>query len=315
MIDFPGLLQRWTSKRELVSEPLVVSWSGHSLAYVRARLRADGLYEVTQSGVEYQADDSMDDFVRRLQELGLKSLQARVMLRPEQYQFMQIDTPAVPPQEWRSAARYQVKDMLEAAVEDVTIDVMRVGNGQHRGAGHLFVAAARTEMLKDVMALGEAMQWGITVIDIQETAQRNIQSVLAVQEGRSELAQAALMFIDSNQVLLTISADDELFYSRRLELPSGQINEPLAQRFVVDIQRSLDAWSRSWSSLVLDRVSVFAAERGAEVSEWLTSQLGMAVDSINTKKIFPLFSGVAPAHQLLCLPLLGILLRTESPAL
>ena len=66
---------------------------------------------------------------QRLKGLGLKGAQATIMLRAEQYQLLQIDTPAVPPVELRAAARYQVREMLQTHVDDVTIDVIRVGDG------------------------------------------------------------------------------------------------------------------------------------------------------------------------------------------
>ena len=61
----------------------------------------------------------------------------------------------------------------------------------------------------------------ISVIDIQEMAQRNLQSALAKQAGQMGRAEAALMLADGQQALLTISVNEELFYTRRLDLPKG----------------------------------------------------------------------------------------------
>ena len=325
---------RWPFQRTATSDQLVVSWSGKTLVYVLAQLRPDGTYQVTQAGVEQQGHDSQESFVRRLQGLGLKGRQARVMLRPAQYQFMQIEAPVVAPEELRSAARYQIKDLLEGNVNDFTLDVMRVGDGQQQGAGHLFVAAAPNEMLKSIIELSDAMQWSVRVIDIQEASQRNMQLARVDTEIEPTIADAALVFSDERQVLLTVSANKELFYSRRLELPMGLFSsadlanltplfsisrdleaDPLAQRFVVDIQRSLDALRRTWSSIRLDGMRVFAADRSAEVSAWLGQQLGLKVEALNPKSLFAGFDGIASAHQVLCLPLLGVLLRTERRAL
>ena len=325
---------RWPFKRPEYSDQLVVSWSDQTLVYVLAKLRPDGTYQVTQSGEEQQGEDSFENFVRRLQGLGLKGRPARVMLRPVQYQFLQIEAPAVTPEELRSAARYQIKDLLEAHVDDVTLDVMRVGDGQQQGAGHLFVAAASNEMLKSIIELSDALQWSVSVIDIQESSQRNIQLALVGREGGRFMADAALVFSDERQVLLTVSANDELYYSRRLELPAGLFSsadlsnstpqfstsrdlevDPLAQRFVAELQRSLDALRRTWSLIRLDGMRVYAAERSEDVSVWLGQQLGLKVDSMNVNALFPGFDGIASAQQASCLPLLGVLLRTESRAL
>ncbi len=361
---------RWPWQRQSSGDQLVVSWSGQALAYVRARARPDGAYEVLKFGVERQGVDNTEDFVRRLQGLGLKGLQARVMLRPEQYQLLQIDAPAVPPEELRSAARYQIKEMLEVHIDDVTLDVMRVGDGQHKGAAHLFVVAATNAVVRGVLDLGDAMQWAISVIDIQETAQRNIQSALARRDGVAERATAGLVLVDGQQAVLTISANEELFYSRRFELPEGLLqaswgldgdgatgvanstnaftpvdeyvpeysvggisygtdysdsatvaagaagsataSDDKSQRLLVEVQRSLDVWDRSWSSLPLHALRVYAGERSQELSQWLATQLGHSVLPMEIDSLFAGFEGGSASERAQCLPLLGVLMRSDN---
>lgn len=356
---------RWPWQRPSSTDQLVLSWSGQTLAYVLARARADGLHEVLKLGVERQGGDSDEDFVQRLQGLGLKGFAAHVMLRPEQYQVLQIDAPAVPAEELRSAARYQIREMIDTHVDDVTLDVMRVGDGQQKGAGHLFVVAAPNATLAQVRTLGEAMQWTLPVIDIQETAQRNLQNALAARDGHAERAHAALMLLPGQQAVLTISAREELFYTRRFDLPEGFLTLPWgqsgeasaadtdafspvgeyvpdysvggvsygndysdtraagagaagagdddrAQRLLVEVQRSLDVWDRSWSSLPLLSLSVFAGARSEELSQWLATQLGQTVLPLNVNALFPGVQAGAADAQSLCQPLLGMLLRSVS---
>jgi MSHA biogenesis protein MshI len=79
----------------------------------------------------------------------------------------------------RAAARFQIREMVNVHIDDITLDVMQVGDGQQKGSSHLFVVAAKNEIVREVIALGDALNWKIPVIDIQETAQRNLQSALA----------------------------------------------------------------------------------------------------------------------------------------
>lgn len=361
---------RWPWKRHGSGDQLVVSWSDQTLAYVLARPGSDGVHEVLKLGVERQGADSTEDFVRRLQALGLKGFDACFMLRPEQYQLLQIDAPAVAPDELRSAARYQIREMLQTHVDDVTLDVMRVGDGQQKSTSHLFVVAATNAVVRGVLDLGDAMQWSASVIDIQETAQRNLQSALAARDGRADRANAALVLVDGQQAVLTISANEELFYTRRLDLPEGLLagswlgggdanagaadsaqsfsrvdeyvpdysvggvsygndytetragrpapatgdaaDDDQAQRFLVEVQRSLDLWDRSWSSMPLNGVRVYAGERSDELSKWLGAQLGQTVVPMDVNALFPGFEGGTMNDKALCLPLLGVLMRTES---
>lgn len=362
---------RWPWRRQGSDEHLVVSWSGQTFAYVLARARADGAHEVLKFGVERQGGNGTQDLVRQLQGLGLKGLQARVMLRPEQYQLLQVVAPAVAPDELRLAVRYQIREMLHAPMDEVTLDVMRLGDGQQKGQGDLFVVAATNAVVRGVLDLGDAMHWSISVIDIQETAQRNLQSALAARDGRADHANAALVLTDGQQAVLTISANEELFYTRRFELPEeflmgarvhgGDVSAgpadstgsftpvdeyvpdysvggisygsdytdtrtvspvPVAgdawgemfktQRFLVEVQRSLDLWDRSWSSMPLNEVRVYAGERSEELSKWLAVQLGQTVVPMDVNALFPGFEGGAAGDRALCLPLLGVLLRSES---
>lgn len=317
---------RWPWKRQQPTDLLVVSWSERNLAYVRAEVRADGLHAVRQFGVERQGTDSDEEFARRLQGLGLKGARVHVMLRPEQYQFLLIDAPAVAPEEVRAAARWQIRDMVDMHTDDITLDVMRVGAESAGAGGHLFVAVVGNAVLADVLRLGQALQWDVPVVDILETAQRNLQTLLAREQGRVERANAALMMVNARQAMLTISAREELYYTRRIDLGPGFLGQggalsstddgaegdDAAQRFVVEVQRSLDVWDRTWSDLPLDSLSVEAGARTAEVAAWLSRELGYAVKPMDLAPYFLGFEGGLPEHQALCLPLLGILLRVEE---
>lgn len=356
---------RWPWQRKSSDDLLVVSCSDQTLAYVQARWVGKA-YEIRRQGVERQGSDSREEWLRRLQALGLKGLQTHIMLRPEQYQFLQIDAPAVPPEELRSAARYQVRDLVDAHLDDITLDVMRLGDGQEKGQAHLFVVAAKSAVVREAMELADAMHWDVSVIDVQETAQRNLQSLVARSEGQPERATAALVLTDSRQAMLTISAHEELFYTRRLELPEGfmamawsqgemaaapdtytpvseyvpdysvggvaygndysdvrgapaatvsggaQADYERAQRLVVEVQRSLDLWDRSWTQLPLAGVRVFAGARSQELADWLGREMGQSVGVLDAT---PLFTGLPPADTpdaAYCLPLAGVLLRTEG---
>jgi MSHA biogenesis protein MshI len=358
---------RWPWTRKRSTDQLVVSWSGQTLAYVLSRLRQDGLHEVLKFGVERQGTDSTEDFVHRLNDLGLKGLDASFMLWPEQYQLLQIDMPPVAPEELRPAARYQIREMLNTHVDDVTLDVMRVGDGSEMGVGHLFVVAATNAEVRRVLTLADAMHWTVSVIDIQETAQRNLQSALAGLEGKADRANAALVLEAGHQAVLTISAKEELFYTRRFDLPEGFLTasweqdsppaagladaftpvdeyvpdysvggvsygndysdtrvvtpastigrateDDRAQRLLVEVQRSLDVWDRSWSSMPINGMHVYAGERSAELSKWLSVQLGLVVVPLDVNAVFVGFEGADAGERALCLPLLGILLRAET---
>lgn len=317
-------------------EKLVFAWSGSAFAYVQARPEADGVYRVQHFGVLRQDGDKPEDFARQLAALGWRGRTALAMLRPAQYQMLQIDAPAVPPEELRTAARWQIREMVNQHVDDLTLDVLKVGDEQVRASGSLFVVAAPNAEIRAVMQTAQqGLRCNVKEIDIHDLAQRNLQSALARRMGGAERASAAIVMTDERQALLTICANDELFYTRRIDLgegfmqadwgqgaagvAGGETSLSLAgqdadrvQRLVVEVQRSLDLWDRTWPTLVLDRITVQAGARTAELARWLGQELGQAVLPLDVSALFPGFEGGSDEDRQLCWPLLGVLLRTEG---
>lgn len=355
---------RWPWLRKASHNRLALSWSGQSLAYVLARAQADGQHRVARMGVEHQGTDSADAFASRLRRLGLKASQVHAMLHLDQYQLLQIATPAVPPEELRAAARYQIREMVDAHLDDITLDIMQVGqaadNAQQSGGGQLYVVTAHNAVLREVIGLGESVGWDVSVIDIQETAQRNLQSMPALSESLQDRAHAALV-VSERQALLTICAGGELYYSRRLEISEGFLDmkwlnatpQPAAevdsftpvaeyvpsyaetstdfstaaspdggspdyenaQRFLVEVQRSLDVWDRTWSAMPLAALRVYAGARSADLAQWLSQEMGNNVTPLDLDAQFTGLSELPPSDQALCLPLLGMLMRAEQTTL
>jgi len=346
---------RWPWSRVSSQDRLVVSWAGQTLAFVRARAGTGGQIEVRQMGVERQGSDSRDEFVARLKAQGFGGLNTSFMLRPEQCQVLQIAAPAVAPEEMRSAARYQIREMVDMHIDDITLDVLHVGDSQDKSSGQMFVVTAANTVVREAMALADSLQWQVGVIDIQEMTQRNLQSALAQRNGMAERAEATLLVTDERQAVLTISAAGELYYTRRLDLPAGFMAMPWGhteeavavdgftpvteyvpdytpdsagfgteytpgaalatndadrvQRLVVEIQRSLDLWDRTWSSKPLNGLRVYAGERSAELATWLAGETGQNVTALDVDVLFMGMQGALPQDRAYCLPLLGALLR------
>lgn len=347
---------RWPWQRASRGERLVVSWAAQTVAYVLAK-KTGNSFSIVRAGVELQGADTREDFIRRLAGLGLKGYATDVMLLPEQYQLLQIEAPAVAPEELRSAVRYQIKDMVDVHLDDLTLDVLRVGDAQGRAASQLFVVSAHNAVLREVMELAAALQWDVRVVDVQDMAQRNLQSVQEL-----ERASCALFITQGRQALLTISAGAELYYSRRLDLPEGflgmtwtaaattapapldaytpveeyvpdyagggyasdfsttgavtanseQTDIDRAQRVLVEVQRSIDLWERTWPQLTLAGVQVFAGERSLELAEWLSRDTGQPVNPMDAGFAFSGWEQISAADMPLCLPLVGVLLRTDA---
>ena len=354
---------RWPWQRAVSGAQLVFSWADGMFSYVLVKSQG-ARFTVKAAGIERLAGDSLQVFAARLAALGLQGVPAMAMLRPGQYQWLQIDAPKVPPEELRAAARYLAKDLLSAHIDDITLDVLRVGDDAHKAGEFLFVLAATNAQVRELLDLSDAMQWNLRVIDVQETAQRNLQNLEAslAQRGRDR-ADALLTLADDRQGLLTISANDELFFTRRLDLPAGfmtmdwqsaEAAAPAAQDYVpvteyvpeyavhgesygtdysngtgdyaaksgeahqrvlLELQRSVDLWDRSWSAVPLQSVHVAAGARSAELAQWLTRDMGQSVQPLDVSATFVGWNDLPEGARMECWPLLGVLLRNETRSL
>lgn len=340
--------------RKASNDRLVFSFSGETFVYGRC---VDG--RLVRCGVEQRGEDTPLAFARRTRSLGLQSGHVTALLRPQECQLLQIEAPTVPAAELKSAARWRIKDLVDAHLDDLTLDVMVLGDDRARNKRQLFVAAARTQAIRDISDWSHAAGLELGVIDIRETAQRNLQSAQAQLQGRSESASAALM-LQGDECLLTICANGELFYARRLawdrSAVGGDTLRPVASaaqpgagasseefamldivdygadaptgagvasassgseeglRFVIELQRSLDLWERSWPDLPLGSLMIQMNEDTQAVAEVLRKVLALPIEILQPELVFADLAVTAgtPAVRSAVMPLLGALLRSES---
>ncbi|MFN3305318.1 MAG: hypothetical protein ACK44A_16590 [Roseateles sp.] len=267
--------------------------------------------------------------------------EAIALLDPADYQILKVDTPNVPPEELKAAARWQIKEMVDVDVAELTLDVMHVGGDVDRPQRQLFVVAARN---RAIQALTETVVAEVAIVDIWETALRNL---LAHQARADDLAAraCAAVCIDERHCILVIGAGDELFYTRRLEgdpkllarargeaaepdatelplgfeyQPGGAFDAGASQEspLVVELQRSIDVWERSWPELPLARLYVLTAHHGPEVAALIQRELGQRTVALDPLAAFaqpaPASEGDPAQALAACIPLLGAALRSET---
>lgn len=341
---------RWPWTRPTSSDSLAISFDGSTLVYAQVAAVDGGSRPLLRRCGTVPVDPARpQELAGRLRVLGLPTQSVIAVLQVPQCQLLQIDTPAVAPEELKAAARWRIKDLVDCHVDDLTVDVMHVGDGRTHGPKQAFVAATPNRVIQEVASLCEAAGLQLSIIDIRETAQRNLQCALA-QAGAQGDRAGALLMRHGEHCVLTICAHGELFYTRRFAwegalaatAPGAAAPQSLSQpiplldagempdivdygadlaieddnaetpRIVIEVQRSLDLWERSWPGLPLHGVTVDAADATAALAALLARQLGHPVATLDPR---PAFDGVMAACRgdialaRSVLPLLGALLR------
>ncbi len=330
-----------------------VAFSMHDGAF--AFVQAEGT-RIVRCGLELRGGDDDAAFARRVRALGLPASPAVALLPLSACQLLQVDAPAVPREELKAAARWKVKDLVDAHLDDLCIDVMHVGDARPKVKDQIFVAAASTREVRALAQWSETARLDLAVIEIPENAQRNLQTAAARRHaaghaeradraGRADAASAALV-VHGSSCLLTMAARGELFHARRLEWhpqdlaarpakapadavaaiaevadldivdygadDAGWTDSPVdVAPIVLEMQRSIDVWDRSWPDLPLERMVVQAQEHTATLVALLAGTLPTPVEALDIDALFPGFAATCASARVreAVTPLLGALLR------
>jgi MSHA biogenesis protein MshI len=263
------------------------------------------------------------------------------LLQADAYQILKVETPNVPADELKAATRWQFKDVMPSTEgDDFTLDVMHVGGDVDRPHRELFVITAPNRSIRALTTTLAGLKAEASIVDIQETALRNL---LNQQMRRDQIGQraCAAVLVGRGQDMLVVCANDELHYTRRLEADAKLLERargggtgttaamPLAYEyqpggsfemgeaespFIVELQRSFDVWDRSWPQLPLARLYVLSDEGSDDIAGLVQRDLGVQAFALDPLSGFasppPAIEGGMPRAALL--PLLGAALRVDE---
>lgn len=278
------------------------------IAYARVDRRA-AVPRLLDVGVLPVNGDNWGEALARLHRKGPVSL----VLRPADYKLRQLDAPNVPADEIKSAVRWQIQDMIDFHADDGTVDVLNVPHPEHLShVRQIFAVAARNTLLAEETTLATNAGLHLGIIDIVETAQRNLVGRLE-KPGR---ALAVFAFVESGG-LLTLTLDGELCMVRTLGvnqalLESGSTDDAL-ERLTLEIQRTLDHFDRQFGGIPVDRLLLLPGEMAGRLREGLAASLALPVEVLDLSaaldtSAFPDVNALPPP----CFHAIGAALRMED---
>jgi MSHA biogenesis protein MshI len=156
----------------------------------------------------------------------------------------------------------------------------------------------------------------ISVIDIPETAQRNI-AALYETEDRG----VGFLYFDESGGLLTVTCGGELYLARRLEITMTQLRESqgeardeLFNRVLLELQRTLDTFERQFSYIVLGKVMVGPEPEDTGLVAHLTANMDTKIEAVDLRAVVdkPGDQGFDPAVQWRMFHLIGCSFRTGA---
>jgi MSHA biogenesis protein MshI len=252
---------------------------------------------------------------------NLGNHQFTTLLAAGEYQLLLVDAPNVPVSELKTAIRWKIKDNLNYHIDDATVDVLQIPDNKYGSerTKSIYAIAAANVIIQKYVSLFEKSKIGLSVIDIPETAQRNI-AALFEQADRA----LALLAFDDNGGLLTITSNGELYLARRIEIAVGQLqdaNDSLRQqhhdRVELELRRSLDYFDRQYHHLPISRVLVSIPSQIGLV-EFLRNDMDVMIEQLDLASVMDISAVPMLADSEFLahvLPTLGAALREERRAL
>jgi MSHA biogenesis protein MshI len=315
-------LMGWLLPRKLES-----GWMAIGLMETELRI-AHGVREpgarpmILQVG-SYPIESELPDAVKLLGEkMQLGRFRCQTLMSSGEYQLLSVEAPNVPPAELKSAVRWRVRGLFDFHIDDATVDVLDIPpEPGTAGAAHaMYAVVARNEKVKSHIDRFQEAQIPLAVIDIAETAQRNI-GILCEETGGPGVA---LLYMAESYCLLTINFNGELYLSRRIELGMDHVfryeegaREGVLNRILVEVQRTLDVFERQYHFVTIGTLYVAPEPKDSGILGYLTENLDVAVMALDLGAVVDFVDGPppAPAMQWKHFHLIGAALRQETKAL
>ena len=233
-------------------------------------------------------EDSPKEFERTAKELGAERYQCLTVLMPSEYQLLLVEAPNVPTLELKNAVRWRVKDMIDYHIDDATIDVLDIpmdpGGGSRSHS--MYAVAARNDVVRAAIERFNAARIPLSVIDIPETAQRNIAALYEPPERG-----VGLLYVGATHALLTITYRGELYLARRIEVTIDQLvhaggnAEEVMNRVLLELQRSFDHLDRQYPFITLAKLLLAPEPQETGLAAYLAANLDTPVQSVRLEEV------------------------------
>ncbi len=310
----------WFSKKKDQTGWMAISTDTDAIRLAHVDRPAQGKPRVDRWGIVKRAGKDGAELQQATEKYGLGRYRCATLLHPAEYQLLMVDAPNVPREELKAAIRWRVKDLLDYHIDDATMDVLDIPvDKDAAGKSHyMYAVAAKNEIVQGQIAQFEQAKIPLQVIDIPETAQRNIAQLYETADRG-----IGMLTFDHAGGLFTLSFEGELYLARRLELTWSQLagaqasqRQAYFERIGVELQRSLDHFERQYQNITLSELLLGPTPEDIGLQAFLSSQLYLPLRQIDLAEALEFVGdemGVDQQWQLL--HVLGAALRLEAKAL
>ncbi len=226
------------------------------------------------------------------------------VLHPSQYHLTLVDTPSVPQFEYKDAVRWQVKDVVNYPLEDVTVDVFYSDEFEKR-LRKIYVVVAQSSFLQNIVNIIQECDLQPTSIDVREFAIRNLVTNLA-------LANEPIGFFDitDDGCLLVIVQVDCIRFVRHIPAGFKKSETDNCDELTAEIRRSFDYCTDELKQTIPAKFFMAPSSNNVDnIKQNLAEKLGKEIAVLDLQKIVSFANPIDLETQARCWVAIGGALR------
>jgi MSHA biogenesis protein MshI len=277
-------MRQWLARAKGIEGWFAASLGDDAFDFARGRYVPAATPRISSYGSQRVARDK-NPLQKIANDLQLERSQCAALLQPGEYQLLLVEAPNVPANELKSAIRWRVKDMLDYPVDEATFDLLDipVDDAGTSRAHMMYAVCARNDLIEKRMRTFRDARIPLSVIDIRETAQRNVAALF--EEPERGLAVA---YFADTWGMLTINFHGELYFARRTDTGLKQlvVTDPEArkdafERAALELQRTFDHFDRQFHHVPVARLLVAPMPEDIGLVPFLGANLTIPVHSMD----------------------------------
>ena len=259
---------------------------------------------------------SDDDWIALVQQFvtkhSLQKYQCNIVLPASDYQIMLVERPDVPDNELRDAIKWGVKDLINASLDSVVIDLFNLPRDA-KNAGKkemIYVVIADLARVKHFIDLTRDVGLELKNIDIEVLSLRNLTLVKDIQRG------SAVVRLRPGAGDVSIYRDGNLYLSRhfKLDFSGGLLDDLPEDALALEIQRSFDYVERQMGQSPPGVLFLCGEGLGPEkITETLQRSLPCKAEFLDLSSELDLTEqDVDPGILQICVAAIGSVFRKEA---
>jgi len=233
---------------------------------------------------------------RALRLAGLLRGASQLLLLPTALRtFHSLPRPQVPEAELAEATRWQLAPNLDFAPEQALVQVLPLPALSDNPTLQLLAVLAHGPAVREHLAPLHEAGWAPDIVDIEETAQRNLMLLAAPGASAGLTAGACVGFAD-NEALITLAAGGELCLTRSFTFDALD-SSAAAERLALQLQRALDGFERQTTRFAVKSVLLLPGPLGSALPAALAGQITQRLNPMALTELFELTDGAAAALE------------------